>query len=69
MASFVRLLVEPLSASNAPLLREPLRLTHTYTTTATAAPIQEEAKEILELTAQDIRNFPLSSFLGQDIRG
>ena len=68
MASFVRLLVEPLSASNAPLLREPLRLTHTYTTTA-AAPIQEEAKEILELTAQDIRNFPLSSFLGQDIRG
>ena len=67
MASFVRLLVEPLSASNAPLLREPLRLTHTYTTTA--APIQEEAKEILELTAQDIRNFPLSSFLGQDIRG
>ena len=68
MASFVRLLVEPLSASNAPLLREPLRLTHTYTTT-TAVPIQEEAKEILELTAQDIRNFPLSSFLGQDIRG
>ena len=67
MASFVRLLVEPLSASNAPLLREPLRLTHTYTTTA--ASIQEEAKEILELTAQDIRNFPLSSFLGQDIRG